>query len=51
VAAFIRLLSSGSQKTNRAKKLRWLLAVLFVSWFTWIVYVLLALLNGKRPMT
>ena len=39
------ILSSG--KTSGAEKLFWLLAVLFVSWFAWIFYLLLAPI-GKR---
>ncbi len=31
-----------SDKTSGAEKLFWLLAVLFVSWFAWIFYLLLA---------
>ena len=38
----------GSDKTNGAEKLFWLLAVIFVSWFAWIFYVLLAPL-GEKP--
>jgi len=37
-----------SDKTNGAEKLFWLLAVLFVSWFAWIFYALLAPLGEKR---
>jgi hypothetical protein len=38
-----------SKKTNGAEKLFWLLAVIFVSWFAWIFYVLLAPLGGEKP--
>jgi hypothetical protein len=31
-----------SNKTSGAEKLFWLLAVVFVSWFAWILYMLLA---------
>jgi hypothetical protein len=41
------LLILRSQETNGAEKLFWVLAVLFVSWFAWIVYVLLAPIGGK----
>jgi hypothetical protein len=41
------LLILRSEKTNGAEKLFWVLAVLFVSWFAWIVYVLLAPIGGK----
>jgi hypothetical protein len=36
-----------SNKTSGAEKLFWLLAVVFVSWFAWILYMLLAPL-GKH---
>ncbi len=42
------LLILRSDKTNGAEKLFWLLAVLFVSWFAWIAYVLLAPIGDKR---
>lgn len=45
------LLILRSQKTNGAEKLFWLLAVLFVSWFAWIVYMLLAPIGEKRSTT
>jgi hypothetical protein len=32
----------GSNKTTRREKLAWILAVLFISWFAWIFYMLLA---------
>jgi hypothetical protein len=31
-----------SRKTTRAEKILWLVAVLFISWFAWIFYALLA---------
>jgi uncharacterized protein with PQ loop repeat len=37
-----------SKKTNGAEKLFWILAVIFVSWFAWIIYILLAPLGEKR---
>lgn len=37
-----------SDKTNGAEKLVWVLAVLFVSWFAWIFYALLAPVGEKR---
>ncbi len=37
-----------SDKTGGAEKLFWLLAVIFVSWFAWILYALLAPLGGDR---
>ncbi|RLJ17963.1 hypothetical protein DJ030_13265 [bacterium endosymbiont of Escarpia laminata] len=36
-----------SDKTSGMEKLFWLLAVLFVSWFAWILYALLAPLEKK----
>jgi hypothetical protein len=37
-----------SNKTSGAEKLFWLLAVLFVSWFAWIFYMLLAPIGNKE---
>jgi hypothetical protein len=37
-----------SNKTSGAEKLFWLLAVLFVSWFAWILYMLLAPIGSKN---
>ncbi len=37
-----------SNKTSGAEKLFWLLAVLFVSWFAWIFYMLLAPIGTKQ---
>ena len=51
VIAFIWLLplliiiSSG--KTTGGEKLAWVLAVLFISWFAWIFYLLLAPIKKK----
>jgi hypothetical protein len=42
------LLILRSDKTTGAEKLVWILAVVFVSWFAWIVYALLAPLGGYR---
>jgi hypothetical protein len=41
------LLILGSRKTSGAEKLLWILAVVFVSWFAWILYLLFAPL-GER---
>lgn len=41
---FIILVSS---KTRGGEKLAWILAVLFISWFAWIFYLLLAPLKKK----
>lgn len=37
-----------SDKTSGAEKLFWLLAVLFVSWFAWILYMLLAPIGSRQ---
>jgi hypothetical protein len=37
-----------SNKTNGAEKLFWFLAVVFVSWFAWILYALFAPLGGEK---
>jgi uncharacterized protein with PQ loop repeat len=37
-----------SKKTNGVEKLLWILAVIFVSWFAWILYLLLAPLGERR---
>jgi hypothetical protein len=42
------LLILRSDKTTGAEKLVWILAVIFVSWFAWILYALLAPLGGYR---
>ncbi|MCU7917847.1 MAG: hypothetical protein KZQ99_08815 [Candidatus Thiodiazotropha sp. (ex Dulcina madagascariensis)] len=44
------LLILRSEKTDGVEKLLWILAVVFVSWFAWILYLLLAPL-GKRQET
>ena len=36
-----------SGKTRGGEKLAWVLAVLFVSWFAWIFYLLLAPIKKK----
>lgn len=37
-----------SSRTSGGEKLAWLLAVIFISWFAWIFYYLIAPLNEKR---
>jgi hypothetical protein len=37
-----------SSKTSGSEKLAWILAVLFISWFAWIFYLLLAPLKRKE---
>lgn len=36
------LIIAFSKKTTGAEKLAWILAVIFISWFAWIFYLLLA---------
>lgn len=36
------LLIMRSSKTTGSEKLAWILAVIFISWFAWIFYILLA---------
>jgi len=37
----------GSGKTTGSEKLAWVIAVIFVSWFAWIFYMLLAPIKKK----
>jgi hypothetical protein len=37
-----------SSKTRGSEKLAWVLAVLFISWFAWIFYLLLAPIKKKN---
>lgn len=37
-----------SDRTTGGEKLAWILAVIFVSWFAWIFYLLLAPLKSNR---
>ena len=46
VLPFIVIISSN--KTSGSEKLAWVLAVIFISWFAWIFYVLLAPVSGRR---
>ena len=43
---FLIILSS--RKTTGGEKLAWILAVVFISWFAWIFYILLAPIKKKR---
>jgi hypothetical protein len=45
------LLIAGSDRTEGGEKLAWILAVVFVSWFAWVFYLLLAPLKQppRRP--
>ncbi|GAB2189461.1 hypothetical protein MAH1_10690 [Sessilibacter sp. MAH1] len=38
-----------SGKVTFAEKLAWILLTLFVSWFAWIFFMLLAPIKPKRP--
>ncbi|MFT6806293.1 MAG: hypothetical protein ACJAWT_001699 [Glaciecola sp.] len=40
-----------SDRTSGGEKLAWILAVIFVSWFAWIFYLLLAPLKSRRYST
>lgn len=40
------IISSG--KTSGGEKLAWLLAVVFISWFAWIFYMLIAPIKSKN---
>ncbi len=42
------LVIAGSSKTTGREKLAWILAVIFISWFAWIFYMLLAPLKKKK---
>ncbi|WP_371194717.1 PLDc N-terminal domain-containing protein [Glaciecola sp. SC05] len=37
-----------SSRTSGGEKAAWILAVIFISWFAWIFYFLLAPLNDNR---
>jgi len=37
-----------SRKTRGSEKLAWILAVIFISWFAWIFYLLLAPIKKKN---
>lgn len=43
------LLIAASSRTHGGEKLAWILAVIFVSWFAWIFYLLLAPLKRPEP--
>jgi Trk-type K+ transport system membrane component len=40
------IVSSG--KTTGGEKLAWILAVVFISWFAWVFYMLLAPIKSKK---
>ena len=37
----------GSERTDGREKAAWILAVIFISWFAWIFYLLLAPLRAR----
>lgn len=41
---------AGSDKTSGLEKLLWLIAVVFISWFAWILYALLAPVRPRNPV-
>lgn len=43
---FLTIISS--KKTSGSEKLAWILAVVFISWFAWIFYILLAPIKKKN---
>ena len=43
------ILIAGSSKTCGKEKFAWILAVIFISWFAWVFYLLLAPL--KKPVS
>ncbi|MDF1622959.1 MAG: hypothetical protein P1V33_05775 [Pseudohongiella nitratireducens] len=42
------LIILNSDKTTGGEKLVWILAIIFLSWFAWIFYFLLAPIKPKR---
>ena len=42
------LIIISSSKTTGSEKLAWILAVIFISWFAWIFYMLLAPIKKKQ---
>jgi hypothetical protein len=42
------LIIAASDKTTAGEKLAWILAIIFLSWFAWIFYFLLAPLKEPR---
>lgn len=42
------LIIADSDKTSGGEKLAWILAIIFLSWFAWILYFLLAPIKPKR---
>ncbi len=42
------ILIAASDKTTGREKLAWILAVIFITWFAWIFYMLLAPISRPR---
>jgi hypothetical protein len=42
------LIIAGSDKTTGGEKAAWILAIIFLSWFAWIFYFLLAPIKPRR---
>lgn len=42
------VLIASSDRTNGGEKIAWVLAVVFVSWFAWIFYWLIAPINREK---
>ena len=41
------LFIAGSDRTDGKEKLAWILAVIFITWFAWVFYLLLAPLKKR----
>ena len=44
------LIIVSSSKTTGSEKFAWVLAVIFISWFAWIFYLLLAPIKNKNKV-
>ena len=42
------LIIAASDRTSGLEKVAWILAIVFLSWFAWIFYMLLAPISGRR---
>ena len=42
------LLIAGSDRTEGKEKFAWILAVIFITWFAWVFYMLLAPLKRRQ---
>ena len=42
------ILIAGSDKTTGKEKMAWILAVVFVSWFAWVFYLLIAPIKQRH---